>query len=86
MLAIISNRLPLLLLLGIFLLTTGCQEQLPTTDSKKELLIYCGTTMAQPLQELAARFEKQTNCRIKIIQGGSGNLYRSISINQAGDL
>ncbi|NOQ45962.1 MAG: solute-binding protein, partial [Desulfobulbaceae bacterium] len=53
---------------------------------KKELLIYCGSTMAQPVRKIADRIEQQENCIIKIIKNGSGNLYRSIKINQQGDL
>ncbi|MEA3363527.1 MAG: substrate-binding domain-containing protein [Thermodesulfobacteriota bacterium] len=54
--------------------------------SKKELLIYCGTTMAPAVRELADLFEQQENCIVKIIKDGSGSLYRSIQINQVGDL
>lgn len=55
-------------------------------SSKKELLVYCGSTMAPAIRELANIFEPQENCVIKIITDGSGNLHRSIHINQVGDL
>lgn len=57
-----------------------------TTLHKKELLIYCGTTMIQPMSEIAAILEKQENIKISIIKGGSGNLLRSIKFNRLGDL
>ncbi|MDX2494910.1 MAG: substrate-binding domain-containing protein [Desulfuromusa sp.] len=49
-------------------------------------MIYCGTTMAPAVREIADIFEKQENCIVKIIKDGSGNLYRGIQINQVGDL
>lgn len=75
-----------LLLLCLPFLLFGCQEQMPLPEKKPELLIYCGITMGKAIQELANRFETNENCLVKIIQGGSGNLYRSILINQSGDL
>ncbi len=53
---------------------------------KKELLIYCGITMARPMLEIASIIEAQENIDVIIIQGGSGNLLRSIEINKVGDL
>ena len=74
----------------IFLITcfflTGCKNQAPQEPAKKELLIYCGTTMAQPVRKIADLIEQQENCVVKIIINGSGDLYRSIKINRQGDL
>ena len=64
----------------------GCKSQHMEEASKKELLIYCGTTMAPAVRELADIFEQHQNCIVKIIKDGSGNLYRSIKVNQVGDL
>lgn len=67
----------------------GCdslQSPNPTQAPKKELLIYCGTAISKALQELANMFEQQEDCTVKIIKEGSGMLYRSIQINQVGDL
>ena len=64
----------------------GCKNQLVEESSKKELLIYCGTTMAPAVRKLADLFEQRENCIIKIIKDGSGNLHRSIHLNQVGDL
>jgi molybdate transport system substrate-binding protein len=57
-----------------------------TSPPQKELLVYCGITMIQPMSEIAATVEKQENIKISIIKGGSGNLLRSIQFNQLGDL
>ncbi|MEW8624754.1 MAG: substrate-binding domain-containing protein [Candidatus Thiodiazotropha sp.] len=53
---------------------------------RKELLVYCGITMIQPMSEIAAILEEQENIKISIIKGGSGNLLRSIKFNRLGDL
>lgn len=42
--------------------------------------------MVQPVREIADMIQQQENCIVKIIQNGSGSLYRSIQINQQGDL
>ena len=55
-------------------------------DSKNELLFYVGITMVKPVNELAKNFEKANNCTIKILQGGSQDLYDSVKSSQVGDL
>ena len=55
-------------------------------DSKNELLFYVGITMVKPVNELAKNFEKANNCTIKILQGGSQDLYDSAKASQVGDL
>ena len=55
-------------------------------ESKNELLFYVGITMVKPVNELAKNFEKANNCTIKILQGGSQDLYDSAKSSQVGDL
>ena len=55
-------------------------------NSKKELLFYVGITMVKPVSELTKEFEKTNNCSIKILQGGSHDLYSSIKSSKIGDL
>lgn len=55
-------------------------------DTKKELLFYIGITMVKPINELVENFEKTNDCKIKILQGGSQDLYDSIKSSQVGDL
>jgi len=72
--------------LALLLLSlAGCNGK-PQENQKKELLIFCGITMARPIQEIASLIEEEQNCVIKIIQGGSGSLLRSIKVNGLGDL
>ena len=55
-------------------------------DTIYELLFYVGITMVKPVNELAKNFEKANNCTIKILQGGSQDLYDSVKSSQVGDL
>ncbi len=55
-------------------------------ETKNELLFYVGITMVKPVNELAKNFEKANNCTIKILQGGSQDLYDSVKSSQVGDL
>lgn len=73
------------IILTIFI--SGCKMQTQDQETApKELLIYCDTTIANAIRELADRFEKRENCTVKIIKDGSGVLLHSIQINQVGDL
>ena len=53
--------------------------------TKPTLLFYCGITMVTPMQEIAKEFEKVNKCTIKIIQGGSEDLYDSLKLSKQGD-
>ena len=53
---------------------------------KPHLLIYCGITMIKPIQEIAKIIEKTHNCKIRITQGGSGDLYEALAFSKVGDL
>jgi len=55
-------------------------------QSKPTLLFYCGITMVKPMSEIAKVIEKKHNCMIKIIQGGSKDLYQSLAFSKKGDL
>jgi len=54
--------------------------------AKDELLFYCGITMVKPMHKIANIIEKKYDVKIKIIQGGSGDLYDSLKASQKGDL
>ncbi|MBN2645037.1 MAG: substrate-binding domain-containing protein [Desulfuromonadaceae bacterium] len=79
----------LVLISILFLLLSGCDTAdypEPTQSDRQEMLIYCGMTMIKPVLELAAEFEQQENCTVKLTYGGSNHLKHSIEINQIGDL
>ncbi len=70
--------------------TLSCGNDSETTNAQNKeterLLIYCGITMSQPVSEIAKIIEEQEHCKIEISVGGSGNLYKAITVNQIGDL
>lgn len=83
------NRIVSMVLVVLLVLIAGCDtEKYPVAkdSAKREILIYCGMTMVKPILELAAQFEEQENCIVKLTYGGSNHLKRSIEINQVGDL
>jgi len=53
---------------------------------KPSLIFYCGVTMAPAMSKIVKIFEKKEHCEIKIIQGGSQNLYDSLKSLKVGDL
>ena len=72
--------------LSIFILSCFIFTSNAFANTKPTLIFYCGITMVKPMQELANKFEKTHNCKIKIIQGGSQDLYDSLKLSQEGDL
>jgi molybdate transport system substrate-binding protein len=54
--------------------------------AKDNLIFYCGITMVKPMSKIAKIIEKKYNVNIKILQGGSGDLYDSLSTSKKGDL
>ncbi|MEA2051104.1 MAG: substrate-binding domain-containing protein [Campylobacterota bacterium] len=71
----------LLLIISVFII----QSQ-TSASQNKTLLFYCGITMVKPMVEISKIIEKKHNCNIKIIQGGSSDLYKSLSYSKKGDL
>ncbi len=53
---------------------------------KKEILIYCGTTMLQPIMELSAIIKEEHDCVVKVSCGGSSHLAKSVEVNKIGEL
>jgi molybdate transport system substrate-binding protein len=53
---------------------------------KKELLIYSGITMIEPVRTLVKEFEQTHNVHIHITQGGSQDLYQALKTSKQGDL
>lgn len=73
------KKLLLIVTLIVFSLHVSASE-------KKELLFYIGSTMIQPIVQLSKEFEETHNCKIKIIQDASQNLYDTIKSTKKGDL
>ena len=73
-------KIIILIILTLLIFST-CSE-----EKKEHLLIYCGITMIQPMNEIAKEFEENNNCSIEIIKGGTGNLFNTFEMNKSGDL
>ena len=68
-------------ILSIFILLSTLNAK-----EKPTLIFYCGTTMVKPIEEIAKIIEKKYNCKIKISQGASKDLYDSLKYSKIGDL
>jgi len=69
----------------LFIIVTAYSTNL-YAKHKPHLLIYCGITMVKPITKIAKIIEKKYNCKIKITQGGSGDLYEALAFSKVGDL
>ncbi len=54
--------------------------------TRPQLLMYCGITMIQPMQEVADAVSAKENCDIQLTKSGSGNLLESVRLLKEGDL
>lgn len=77
-----------LMCLWLLVVLSGCtsNNNEPTAGNKKELLIFCGITMIDPIMELSDLFEKKYNAAVKMSYGGSQDLAKSIEVNKVGDI
>ncbi|MCK5674254.1 MAG: substrate-binding domain-containing protein, partial [Spirochaetales bacterium] len=80
----ISSKCFIITVIIAFFSLTGCSRE--ETAVIPELLIYCGETMAAPMQGIADIFEEQENCKIIFLLDGSQNLLEIIEVNKVGDL
>ena len=67
------------------LVMAGCDGTAPSAE-RPQLLLYCGITMVHPMTEIAHAIEREQNVKITISQGGSEDLYQSLSTSRRGDL
>jgi len=72
-------------ILALILLFTSISSFM-YAQTKPTLLFYCGITMVKPMSKIAKIIEEKHNCTIKIIQGGSKDLYQSLAFSKKGDL
>lgn len=79
----------LLCLTCIIVGLSGCSsegEKSSSGKSDKELLVFCGITMIDPVQELMDIFSKEHGVRTMMSYGGSADLMKSIILNKTGDI
>ena len=71
----------LVVLISLLLSVTAVHAR----QQPSQLLIYCGTTMLRPMQELARLFEQREKVKVNFVQGGSAD-YKSAVKSRRGDL
>ncbi len=69
-----------LLMITLLVFFSGC------TKNETPLIIYCGSGIKEPVQEIITAFEKKYNIDCKIIDSGSYNLQAVIQETKKGDL
>ncbi len=55
-------------------------------QASEKLIVYCGITMLKPMVEISKIFEKDHNCSVNFVKGGSGKLLQLLLKNKNGDL
>lgn len=77
----------------LFLLVffSGCSSEDQNKSSQngkpqKELLVFCGITMIDPVREMMTRFEQEAGVKMTMSYGGSADLMQSIKLNKVGDI
>lgn len=73
-----NKIIPSLLLTSIFSLNIYANKPI--------LILYSGVTVIKPMKEIAKIIENRYNCIIKVSQGSSEDLYRSLKYSKKGDL
>lgn len=70
------------------LLVCACSNEpaSETKTEKKELLLFVGITMIDPVKELMTMFEAQTGVHAVMSYGGSADLLQSLTLNHTGDI
>lgn len=79
----------ILLILIFVLCFFGCEPErhpLIEENPKKEILVFCGITMVEPVMEMKEIFESENNAEVRIIYGGSGHLKKAVEVNKVGDI
>ena len=80
----------IVIILSAFLFVS-CKDNSPgarpdNVKERPEILIYCGMTMVSPMMEIAKIIEKEQQCSIEFIYGGSLHLKNAINAGKQGDI
>ena len=73
----------------LLLIISGCSDQKNTLDKKhteKELLIFAGGGLRNPISELAMMFEKKFNIKIMVDYAGAEVLISKAKLSRQGDI
>jgi molybdate transport system substrate-binding protein len=88
---ILFRSVPVLLTCALLLLCScdtqpGPESTQPVEGPAREILVYCGITMIQPVMELAALVEREKNCKVKISYGESEWVKDTAMTSKTGDI
>jgi len=70
----------------IFIIAFLLSAMVSTITAKPVFLVYCGITMAQPIEAIAKKIESEFDVNIHVVKGGSGKLYQTLTKSFHGDL
>ena len=73
-------------LLLLILLLPGSDTNRLTGERSDELFMYCAAGMRQPVEEIAAMYQREYNVRVRLQYGGSNTLLSQIEVSRVGDL
>ena len=69
--------------IALFLLL-GCS---PNKEADKgSILVFCGSASKPPMEEIAARFERDRGIEVNMVFGGSGTLLSQIELSRQGEI
>lgn len=79
-----------LVLLALIAAFSGCTgndgSSSGTTSETKEILVYCGAGMSEPMEAVASEFTTETGIEVNYNFGGSGTLLSQMEITEMGDV
>ncbi|MCD8552894.1 substrate-binding domain-containing protein [Seleniivibrio sp.] len=79
----------LIVIFAVFLSACGCNPEKPPFSSgnnKRYILVYSSAALSNPVIELASEYEKNGECAVDILTGGSAHQMRAIQVNKKGDV
>ena len=79
----------IILVVILLLINSGCSDQKNTLDKKhaeKELLIFAGGGLRNPIAELARMFEKKFNVKVMVDYAGAEVLISKAKLSRQGDI
>lgn len=80
--ALVALILVATLAAGFYLLSASS----PTQSTAKSLTVYCTAALKQPVEEIAAAYEKEFGVSVSLQYGGTGTLLTDLRVSKRGDL
>jgi molybdate transport system substrate-binding protein len=74
------------LLVSLFALSISLGCGGPETGGRDSLTLFCGSASKPAMEEITARFERETGIAVNTVFGGSGTLLSQIELSQQGEI